>query len=97
MNKEEFKQIGYQLIDKIATFIDSIEEKPVTTSKSPEELKQLLGNNSLPQNSTPSEEIISRATKLLMNESLLNGHPKYMGYITSSPAPITTSSRFHLS
>ena len=38
IDKEEFKQIGYQLIDKIAAFINSIEEKPITTTKSPEEL-----------------------------------------------------------
>ena len=49
---------------------------------------KILGNSSLPDNGSPAEEIISKASALLMNHSLLNGHPKFMGYITSSPAPI---------
>jgi aromatic-L-amino-acid decarboxylase len=88
IDKEEFKKIGYQLIDKIASFIDTIDEKPVTTKKSPEELNKILGDISLPDKGRSAEEIMTKATRLLMNESLLNGHPKFMGYITSSPAPI---------
>jgi len=88
ISKEEFKKIGYQLIDKIAGFLDSIHEKPVTTTNTPKELQKILGNVLLPENGSPAEEIVSRAADLLMNHSLLNGHPKFMGFITSSPTPI---------
>ncbi|MCM4150869.1 aspartate aminotransferase family protein [Arenibacter sp. N53] len=88
ISKEEFKKIGYQLIDKIAGFLDSIDEKAVTSGESPEELQKILGASSLPENGSPAADIISNASELLMNHSLLNGHPKFMGYITSSPAPI---------
>ncbi|MFN2440374.1 MAG: aspartate aminotransferase family protein, partial [Chitinophagaceae bacterium] len=88
VDKEEFKKIGYQLIDSIAEFIDKIAEKPVTPGESPKELQTIIGNLSLPENGKPAGEIFSRAAGLLFNHSLLNGHPKFFGYITSSPAPL---------
>ena len=86
--KEEFREIGYYLVDAIADFLDSIKQKPVTTGESPKQLQSILGNASLPENGTPAKEIFSKATALLFDHSLLNGHPKFLGYITSSAAPI---------
>lgn len=88
ISKEEFKRIGYQLIDTISNFIDTIDKKPVTPGESPEQLQNVIGTRSLPENGTPAEELLSKASHLLLNHSLLNGHPKFLGYITSSPAPI---------
>jgi len=88
INKEEFQKLGYQLIDKIADFIDSIDKKPVTSTKTPSELQKILGDASLPENGTPPAELLSKTTDLLFNNSLLNGHPKFLGYITSSAAPL---------
>ncbi|MGB5500354.1 MAG: aspartate aminotransferase family protein, partial [Maribacter sp.] len=88
IQKEDFKKIGYQLIDTIADFFDNIEEYPVTKGESPLQLQNILGTSTLPENATSSVEIVKRATDLLLNHSLFNGHPKFMGYITSSPAPI---------
>ena len=61
INKEEFRKIGYQLIDLIADFITCIKEKPVTTGESPKQLQALLGNASLPENGMPAEILFSRA------------------------------------
>ncbi|MGJ8744774.1 pyridoxal phosphate-dependent decarboxylase family protein [Polaribacter sp.] len=88
ITKEEFKKIGYQLIDSISEFIDGISEKPVTTGKSPKELQNLLGNLPLPENGVSPEKLLSETSTLLFNNSLLNGHPKFFGFITSSAAPI---------
>ena len=86
--KEDFKEIGYQLVDRIAGFLESMDQKPVTSGESAQELQDLLGQASLPEDGMPAADIISRATELLTAHSLFNGHPKFMGYITSSPAPI---------
>jgi len=88
INKEEFKKIGYQLIDTISDFIDTIDEKPVTTGESPNQIQTVLGNTSLPEHGSSASELFSKASDLLLNHSLFNGHPKFLGYITSSPAPI---------
>lgn len=88
ISKEDFKKIGYQLVDSISNFIDTIDEKPVTTGETPKQIQQLLGNASLPENGTAVSELISKSSDLLIQHSLLNGHPKFFGYITSSPTPI---------
>jgi len=88
IGKEEFKKLGYQLIDRIANFIDTIDEKPVSIVKTPSELQKILGDSALPEHGISSTELLSKATDLLFDNSLLNGHPKFLGYITSSAAPI---------
>ncbi|WP_055443596.1 pyridoxal phosphate-dependent decarboxylase family protein [Lacinutrix himadriensis] len=88
MSNAEFRKIGYQLIDTLSDFFDEIPNKPVTTTKTPLELQQILGASSLPENGLPAEELLASTTKLLLDNSLFNGHPKFFGYITSSAAPI---------
>ncbi|UKM66543.1 aminotransferase class V-fold PLP-dependent enzyme [Flavobacteriaceae bacterium GSB9] len=88
INREEFRKIGHQLIDNISDFIYNIDKKPVTTNETPSQLQDILGSSPLPENGISSTELITRATDLLLNHSLLNGHPKFMGYITSSASPI---------
>lgn len=88
ISKEDFRKAGYQLVDAISEFISSIDQKPVTTAESPKQIRQILGTEALPENGIPLPELMSRTTDLLLNHSLLNGHPKFLGYITSSPAPI---------
>ncbi len=88
INKEDFKKIGYQLIDTISNFLETIDEKNVTTGETPKQIQKILGNASLPEQGTSVLELFAKTSDLLINHSLLNGHPKFFGYITSSPAPI---------
>lgn len=88
ISKSEFRTVGYDLINRIADFIDSIEERPVTTGETPKQIQQLLGKEALPEQGTDVGKIFSETSDLLFNHSLLNGHPKFQGYITSSAAPI---------
>jgi aromatic-L-amino-acid/L-tryptophan decarboxylase len=88
IEKEIFKKIGYRLIDDIADFINTIEKKPVTTGESPKQIQKILGTSPLPEDGINAEKLLSKASELLFNHSLFNGHPKFFGYITSSAAPI---------
>ena len=88
MGNEEFKEAGYLLIDIIAAYLDTIREKKVTTGELSKELEAILGNNPLPDQGTSAKELFTRASDLLLNHSLFNGHPRFFGYITSAPAPI---------
>lgn len=88
ISKTEFRKMGYQLIDTISDFLDDISNQPVTTTKSIKELQQLLGNSSLPNKGVSADELLISTSKLLFDNSLLNGHPKFFGFITSSAAPI---------
>jgi aromatic-L-amino-acid/L-tryptophan decarboxylase len=88
ISKEEFRKLGYLLVDQISEFIDSIDKRPVTTGESPEEITKVIGTAPLPEHGASPEDILKRASELLFNHSLLNGHPKFYGYITSSAAPV---------
>ena len=90
INKEDFRKMGFSLIDAIAQCIDAIDEKPVTTGESPSQIEKLLGSSSLPENGRDASTLLSETTELVMNHSLLNGHSKFLSYITSSAAPIGT-------
>lgn len=88
ISKKDFRKMGHQLIDSIADFINTIDERPVTPGETPKQLHDLLGSAKLPAKGADPEKILARATKLLIKHSLFNGHPKFLGYITSSAAPI---------
>ncbi len=88
MSGAEFKKIGYQLIDTIGHFLNTIQEKQVTPGESPQQLQTILGSASLPEKGIAAEEVLTKAANLLLNHSLFNGHPKFLGYITSSAAPL---------
>ena len=88
ISKNDFISTGHQLIDTISEFNDSINQKQVTPGKSPDEIQNILGSTSFPENGQTVSKLITRASELLLNNSLLNGHPKFMGYITASAAPI---------
>src|SRR3954471_22461917 len=88
INGDDFKRVGYKLIDSIADFFDTIGHRPVTPGANPKELQKILGASAAPEKGAPPSELINRATDLLFGHSLLNGHPKFFGYITSSSSPI---------
>ena len=88
INKQEFKEIGYQLIDSISEFLDTIRNKPVTPAESSVQLQKMLGDASFPEKGRPASELLNETADLLIKHSLFNGHPKFLGYITSSAAPI---------
>ena len=85
IDKDEFREIGYRLVDTIADFYDSIRERPVTTGKSPGQVQAIVGNAPLPENGTPVSALFEKTTDVLLTHSLFNGHPKFFGYITASP------------
>ncbi len=88
LNPEEFRKIGHQLIDQVADFLASLPNRPLTTGETPTEIRKLLNQRSLPEKGSDVGPLLSDAATMLFNHSLFNGHPRFWGYITSSPAPI---------
>jgi glutamate/tyrosine decarboxylase-like PLP-dependent enzyme len=89
MNANQFRALGYQLIDRIAGFMDSLPGRPVTRGESPSDIRQALrAEQPLPQKGAEPALLLNRAADLLFEHSLFNGHPRFWGYVTSSAAPI---------
>ena len=89
MSGKEFRSLGHGLVDRIASFLDSLPQRKVTTGESPTEIREALdANRSLPQRGADPAQLLEHAADLLMGHSLFNGHPRFWGYITSSAAPL---------
>ncbi len=89
ISPDEFRTLGYQLVDRIAGFLDSLPERAVTPGESPSAVRQALdAERHLPRQGTDPALLLNRAADLLFEHSLFNSHPRFWGYITSSAAPI---------
>ena len=88
IQNDDFRELGHELVDKLADFYDSLPERKVKHDEGVREIRQILGERSLPENGTAPKIILDDAYEKLVDHSLLNGHPRFLGYITASPAPI---------
>lgn len=89
MDAESFRRAGHALVDSIAEFLATLPQRPVTPDESPDSVRDLIdGDAPLPEEGTDAGALLQRTAPLLFDHSLFNGHPRFMGYVTSSPAPI---------
>ena len=88
MPADEFRRVGHALVDEIAAFYDSLRERPLTRSATPSDIRALLGGDELPEEGADAGELLREIAPLLFDHSLHNGHPRFLGYITSSGAPL---------
>ncbi|MGE0360060.1 MAG: aspartate aminotransferase family protein [Vicinamibacterales bacterium] len=89
MDAATFRDLGHRLVDQVAACLEALPDGPVTRDASPSAVRQALGlNGPLPESGTAAGPLLEETTRLLFQHSLFNGHPRFFGYITASPAPI---------
>lgn len=88
LSPEIFRKIGYELVDQIAIFLDELSSLPVAPAADPPEIRNRLGNRSMPQNGVDAGQLLTNVVSLLKENSTFNGHPRFLGYITSSASPL---------
>ncbi|MEJ2274204.1 MAG: aminotransferase class V-fold PLP-dependent enzyme [Woeseiaceae bacterium] len=88
MSGAEFRAIGHALVDEIAEFFDTLSDRRLTRDASPDDIRRRLGTDALPETGTDPATLFAEIAPLLFDYSLHNGHPKFLGYITSSAAPL---------
>jgi aromatic-L-amino-acid/L-tryptophan decarboxylase len=89
MSHAEFRDIGHQLVDLVADRLAAVPGGPLTRHESPAQVRAVLGaGRPLPVDGEAAREVIGDAAERLFDHSLFNAHPRFFGYITSSPAPI---------
>ena len=88
MSPNEFRKAGYHLIDQVAELLCTLPERPVAPNESPTALRAMLGSSSPPEHGRDASSLLDEAAGLLFDHSTFNGHPRFMGFITSSAAPI---------
>src|SRR4051794_17283747 len=84
-----FRTLGHRLVDQIAAFLESVPQRPVTRTESPSDVRDMLNlTGPLPQSGMDPAVLLEETAQFLFDHSLLNGHPRFFGYITAPPAPI---------
>jgi aromatic-L-amino-acid/L-tryptophan decarboxylase len=89
IDEATFRSIGHRLVDRIGDFLAALPNGPVTPAESPKTVRSLLEpEGGIPESGANASELVRDTADLLFAHSLFNGHPRFLGYITSSPAPI---------
>jgi glutamate/tyrosine decarboxylase-like PLP-dependent enzyme len=87
METREFQRTGHQLIDLIASYLASVEERSVLPNVSPTELTALF-DEPLPQEGASAEAVVAELEQKLLPYCTHVNHPGYFGLITPSPTPM---------
>jgi aromatic-L-amino-acid decarboxylase len=85
---DDFRRLGHALIDRIAEHLEALPRLPITAGDAPSQIREHIGSSSVPAAGQDPARILDDATRLLFEHSLLNGHPRFWGYITGSAAPL---------
>src|SRR5260221_4159810 len=86
---ERSRELVYRLVDHIAGHMARMPGGPVKPDEPVASVRNALGaERGLPDRGADAEDLLTNAANLLFEHSLFNGHPRFFGYITSSPAPI---------
>ena len=89
MEAATFRQLGHRLVDQLADLLASVPRGPVTHGEPPSIVRAALGlTGPLPESGMDPGPLLEQTAGLLFEHSLFNAHPRFFGYITSSPAPI---------
>jgi len=87
MTPDAFREAGHRLVDEIAAFLESLPNRPVTPAETPRAVRDLLPD-ALPEKGVDPTSLLAETTPIVLDHSLLNGHPRFFGYIWASAAPI---------
>jgi aromatic-L-amino-acid/L-tryptophan decarboxylase len=86
---QEFRALGYCLVDRIAAHFENIRSVSVTPGEGPSAVRRAIrADQALPANGSESSIVLNDVAETLFRHSLFNAHPRFWGYITSGPAPI---------
>lgn len=81
--KEEFKKLGYQVIDIIANYYETIRDVPVFPAISSEALEALF-HEPVPFESQDPENIINEWEDKILKYATHLGSPRYFGFVNGS-------------
>jgi aromatic-L-amino-acid/L-tryptophan decarboxylase len=88
ISPSDFRRLGHQLVDDLASFLEALPSRKVSPGLTPADAREVLGARPLPDEGADPGALLAEATRLLTGYSVFNGHPRFMGYITSSAAPL---------
>ena len=83
MKEEEFRRFGHQLIDWIADYFETIDQRPVLPNLEPGDLKAQLPS-APPEHGEPMEKIVADMDRLITPALTHWSHPSFFAYFPTS-------------
>src|ERR1700747_1410873 len=65
LSPEEFRALGYRVVDRMAEFLKSLPERPVTRGESAQSIRKLI-DIPFPEHGAPAEQLLEQAMDLLL-------------------------------
>ena len=87
MDAQEFRRIGHAVIDRLATYFDTLDEQRVFPEVDPDALAALY-DEPVPRAGEPAESVLAELEEKLYPYCVHTGNGGYLGLITASPLPI---------
>ena len=87
MDPDTFRALGYQMVDALANRLTTMRERPVFTAMTDDARRALL-ESPMPAQPTPPEEVWRTMSEVLEAFPMLNGSPRFFGWVNSPPAPL---------
>ncbi len=88
MTAEEFRAAGHAVVDRLADFLATQSRRPVAPGLEPGQVRALLPGGGPPEFGTAAAPLLEEAARLILENSTLSGHPRFLAYVVSSPSPI---------
>src|ERR1035438_4601421 len=83
MTPEEFRRLGYQIVDRIADYRATVAARPVMARTAPGEIKAALPADP-PQSPEPFDAILADLDRIVMPGLSHWQHPSFFGYFPSN-------------
>ncbi|HZF65081.1 MAG TPA: aspartate aminotransferase family protein [Chitinophagaceae bacterium] len=83
MEKEAFRKLGYEVIDAIADYYDSIEERRIIPENNSKEIEQVF-EETLPQTAQDAASIFQEWKQRVVPNATHLGSPRYFGFVNGS-------------
>lgn len=87
LDAEEFRRAGHAAIDVAADYLGGIRDRPVFQPMTQDQ-RDLLMDAALPVQGANVDEILARFVSDVLPFPLGNGHPRFYGWVNSSPSPV---------
>ncbi len=86
MDRDTFRQFGYQFVDWVAEYLEEVEKYPVMSQVKPGEIKAMLPSNP-PAQPEPMENIFRDFKKIILPGITHWQHPSWFAYFPANNSP----------
>jgi len=87
MDADEFRRTGHDVIDRLADYLGTVEDRRLFPDVEPATLARLFAEP-LPRQGSSAQDVLAELDEKLLPYCTHVGHPGYLGLITPSPNPI---------